>query len=605
MEFPLANTFGIRDSLYLQSANDFHRHRHRLNKKLKHLRHALNIQTKDTKNYVSKEKISSIDSESFEQDTRFGEVLLFNIERDLLYAEETRLSSEVNSSKGKERFIISKYKKALSNAKKLLKVIDSQNTSDSLLEVYVYTAIIEGSLNIFRKNWKLSINAFSVARCGLQYLYSKRELPTEFTKELYIELIDTIVDPGLKISSLRISNDRSVPELLSFSRIHCHDESLPYLAPAIELISSKDPSFVTSSGDTSDGTEILKSIQWFEYEANLANEDLASKISSAILQSKDLSKNSAISLYDPSLASWQDALQIHTQDMARSKNEDSEEDSQEKYIISTYINYKYLLLRIRRDVKILSNIESKFISKKNISRASLLESYRDSIKVLDVIINSINEIKELSGVANIDDVISSFDSLSTFFHIQKIIALSKSYLLSSKYKEALALINKCSELSETELKPFEIEFEGNLPTNDTLPEFKENISNILRSTHVLTQFKKGSASSSSEKSDFEYIIDNMKSFPTASSDEVLKSIAPVNEDCQLVQPVHTKPVLFDIAFNYIGYDNTHDEVPGPAVPVVEETPLKAVSSDVTDSERSDSTEPEEKKRGFFGLFGRK
>ncbi|GMF40005.1 unnamed protein product [[Candida] boidinii] len=354
-----------------------------------------------------------------------------------------------------------------------------------------------------------------------------------------------------------------------------------------------------------DSTEILKSIQWFEYEANLANEELASKISSAILQSKDLSKNSAIALYDPSLASWQDALQIHTQDMARSKNEDSEEDSQEKYIISTYINYKYLLLRIRRDVKILSNIELKFIGKKNNSRASLLESYRDSMKVLDVIINSINEIKELSGVANIDDVISSFDSLSTYFHIQKLVALSKSYLLSSKYKEALALINKCSELSKTELKPFEIEFEGNLPTNDSLPEFKENISNILRSTHVLTQFKKGPATASSGKSDFEYIIDNMKSFPTASSDEILKSIAPVNEDSQLVQPVHTKPVLFDIAFNYIGYNSTHDEVPGPNAPVAEEAPPKDVSSDVTDSERSDSTEPEEKKRGFFGLFGRK
>ncbi|GME81240.1 unnamed protein product [Ambrosiozyma monospora] len=441
MEYPLSSTYGARSALFLQSADDYHRHRHRINKKLKHLRRSLNIQTKDSKHYAEKEKISSISSENYAMDSKFGEVILLQIERDLIYAEETRLLLNVRSSKAKEKFLISKYKKSIVNAKKLLKVTTEERDTDRVLELLAYIAIIEGYLKVSRKKWSVAINAFSVARIILQFLYQHEKLPEGLTKELYLDLIDNIVDPALSLSLSQASIKQA--NLLLVSKNAVSENKIDYLQKAIDIISRRDPSFVKVSSSENASEKLIDSIKWLNYEAQLSSDELAKSIMKCNKEEAKVKENDP-STYDVSLINWQDAITIHTQEMERSNNDaDAEDDdeNQDKYIISTYLNYNYLLLRIRRDIALYENLQATY-KKKTVSRTTLLETARDSLKMLQNVIKSIEEIKELPGVANDDDLNESLDKLDVYFQSLKLYKLAQAYLISNKYKESLALLNE-------------------------------------------------------------------------------------------------------------------------------------------------------------------
>ncbi|CDK24322.1 unnamed protein product [Kuraishia capsulata CBS 1993] len=570
MDFPLQSTFGVRSAAVLQSAEAYQKHRKRINKSLKKTRRSLKIHTKDTKNYSNKEKISKISENDYENDQRYGKILLETAERDLLIIEETRILMAVHPSKSKEKFIVSKYKTALKNALHLLEIISKESNEYKRLEAIVYTALIQGSLAISRKNWKIAIHAFSVARCSLQFLYAHNEISEEGGKEIYTEIIDTYIDPALRLALGKDSNNKTA-DLDNAARYHSHDNTVEFIVPAVEIISAKDASFVKAS-DEQASLKLIKEIQWSQFSATIKSEDVARKIMDAQSMLEQV-KESDIASYDPALLSWQEALQTHRQEMDRIKNED-EDEAQDRYILLTYINYNYLILRIRRDVSLLVAVQSK-AAKKSASNTMVLEHSKDAVRLLEGITGTIAEVKDLPGVGNDEDLTSSLDSLESYYSAQKVMQIYNAYLISGRFTEALALVVKASETVQLS-KEITTEFPGTLPTNTDLIAFKENISSALRRVHVLAQY----ARETSESSTKEYISDHLDKCILASPSETLKHIVPLEID---LVPVAVKPVLFDVAFNFINYD--------------------APAQKSFDEKKSEET-ADKKKKGLFGLFGR-
>lgn len=573
MEYPLSSTYGQRLEYFLQSADDYHRHRLRINKRLGKLRKLLKIETKDTKNYKEKEQVSSIDASKYNENIRYGEVLLLEAERDLAHSEETKLLLDVHTSRAKHHFLISKYKKALKVSKRLVEASAGDKDEFRRLEVLVYTAFIDGSLAVARKKWNQALNAYSIARCSLVCLYRYQELPGGLSKELYMDLIDNIVDPVLKVASASASagdvGGNLDVTLIAKGQADVFSDMFEELAPAVDIIRSKDASLVTISDESTETP--LDSITWSSYSARVRSDDEARAIMKA-QQAEKAVESKDVRTYDEALISFQDALTIHSQTVQRDEYA-SDDDKQENEIVRTYLQYSYLILRVRRDVTLLNVMEKK---KSGATRHSVLERARGSIKVIDGIVKSIEEIEELPGVSNDDDQVSDLTTLRNYFTTTKISKLADAYLAVHKTAEALALLNEASRLIDSSAD-FVNQFPPTLPTSESLQALKKLTSSKLQKTHVLAVYSREQGQSASN----EYIIDNVNKFPTLSADEIVKRVAPLT---LTLEPVNVKPVLFDIAFNYIDSEDTV-------------TPTVATDT-------SEVSKEGEKKKGFFGLFGR-
>ncbi len=584
MEHPLSATYGLRLGSLLQSADDFHRHRHRINLKLKKLRHALGISTRDTSNYKEKQKISTINAENYAESTKYGEVILYQIERDLLYAEETKLLLDVHASKSKHRFLVSKYKKALSNAKHLLEVASNEQNKYALLELYTYIAIVQGSFCFSRKQWASVLNSFSIARCALNCLYKHQEdASSSVNRELYLDIIDNVIDPGLKVSQLEQTGSRN-PDLGLISRAQAavFSDTFPYLDRAVKIIKSIDPELVTIPEET-EAEKLITSVSWRSYTAEVNSADEAKAIMEAQKAALKIVNSDATS-FDAALLAFQNALTFKDQEISRGDAYSSDEQKQEAQIVLTYLKYNYLMLRIRRDIALLGAITTKESSP---SKSSILRYLRNSWKIEDGICSSLKEVRDLPGVANDDDLVETLSSIENFYEATKVLGLSRGYLAADKCVQSLALATKAKQIFDG-IFSLKEDLAPGLPNNEAIEDLQARIDTFLSRAHILTVYQ----DKKHEGGIRPYLIDHMNKFPDATGEELLKSVAPLKLE---LEPVNVKPVLFDIAFNYIDYGG--DGVK-PTVVGVEDS-----SDSIVQKPTPSESEGKKKKGGFFGLFG--
>ncbi|CUM66978.1 uncharacterized protein PRCAT00004665001 [Priceomyces carsonii] len=577
MESPLSITLGERMSAYLVSSEDYLKQRKRTNKRLLKLRHELNLITKDTKNYKQKEKISKTGVEDYNKDERVGLLLLLTAERDILYALELKSLMEIGSHRASsyKTLMISRIKRALMTSKKLLEISKEEKDDIKLLELFTYTSLIQGFLSINKKKWPIATNAFSISKCALDFLLSRLdESPEEneidsiqYRKTFLNEIADTIVDPSL---SLVISQDESLHEntvdLRSISRKHCHENLLPYLHPAVKIIQKIDPRFVS---EISSSVDLLKSIEWRGHEALLYNDEISFKIMKLTDENKNPWKSfKDANQFDSLLAGWREVLDLHTTDLEKSRDDDDLEKVQDRAILLTYINYNLLFTRLKRDMLIIDQLnDSTNISKR-----------QDIARLYGTIIETIEEIKDLPGVYNDGDLYESLERLSLYFAAKKHINLADSFILNKKFPEALKIFKYIFDIhSQLGDNYFKIKkFPYDVATNDGYSKFQRELTKLITQAQISAQFAKDSSSIFSS-----YAIENLHKYP--SSD--FNSLVRLREESN-IEPILCKPVLFDVAFNYIGYD-------------FDSSSSRAAS----DPSPADIDSSKGKKRGFLGLFG--
>ena len=181
MESPLATTLGTRMSAYLITSNDFKKQRQKINKQIKNLRHELNLINHDSKKY----KVVKFTKDQYQSNKNYGLIYLLLAERDFLYGLEMKNILEIDDIKLKlklnlnlklhknyKKLLITKFKRSLIHAKELLDLTNEESINDIKVELFVYTALIIGQLSIVKKNWEKTLHAFSIAKCGLDYLYN-------------------------------------------------------------------------------------------------------------------------------------------------------------------------------------------------------------------------------------------------------------------------------------------------------------------------------------------------------------------------------------------------------------------------------------------------
>ncbi|CUM48305.1 unnamed protein product [Debaryomyces tyrocola] len=598
MEYPLNVTLGARMSAYLSSSEDYHKQRKRLNKRLLKLRHELDLITPDTKDYKKKEKISKISSENYDQDERYGLLLLLTAERDSLYSSEIKSLLEISNDNASSyrNLMISRIKKSLSSSKKLLEITVNEKDEYKRIEYYTYAALIQGNLSVNKKQWPKALNAFSIAKCALDFLYSQedskmdveeeQEESIQFKKTLISEITETLVDPSL---ALAISQDdtaySTTTDLKTVSRQHCRDNKLSYLQPVIEIIARIEPEAVS---EVSSSTELIKSVQWRDHEATLYNDELAYKIMKLTNDNETNWKNfNDANQFDVLLSGWSELLEIHTNDMDKNKDEDDLEKVQDRAIVLTYINFNLLFTRLKRDLLIIDQLSSQG---DNVFALKKLEFNKDIIRLYGTIITTTHEIKDLPGVYNDEDLHESLDNLEKFFVAKKSTVLARSFALNNKFPEALKIFDHVdTTLSSSENKFYKIdEFPYNVSSNDEFEKFRKELPSHVLQAQILAQF---SLDLSKNLNQSNFVIENMNKYPV--SNETLDNIANFNENLSIA-PVLSKPVLFDIGFNYINYGMGRSSSYNNS----------NLGTSTTSDSTTDQNDPNKKKSGFFGIFGR-
>lgn len=573
MDSPLNLTLGARMSAYLTTSEDFKKQRKRLNKNLVKLRHELDLITKDTTNYKNKEKISSISSKDYEKNDKYAILLLWTAERDMLYALEIKTMMENDMSASYKNLMISKIKKSLSTAKKVLEITAPEKSDLKKIELYTYAALIQGHLSISKKQWAVALNAYSVAKCSLDFLYSQlnRDQDDElsFSKTLIQELMETVVDPSLNLAiSQEDSLKNSTRDVKTFSRQHCHDNELPYLQNVISIIERLDPSFVS---ELSASVELIKSVKWRNHEANLYNDEIAFKL--LTLTNDDVTNWKLFSdanQFDLLITGWSDALELHQVDTEKNQDDDELEKVQDRAILLTHINYNLLFTRLKRDLLIIDQLSTTNVYKnKDISRL-----YSDIIAITQ-------ELKDLPGVYNDGDLFQSLESLEKFFNAKKTSVLAESFEFNNKFAEALKIFSYIqNELLSSSESFYKIdEFPYAVTNNKELVDFKKEVEEKLLQAHISAQFSH--EISVLGKS---YTVEHMYEYPAGDLSELLNLNTPK------IQPLLSKPVLFDVGFNYINYEPKKSTLAAPSTSTTTET---------TTAQSEDS----KKRGGFFGIFG--
>lgn len=581
---PIGITFGARMSAYLTSAEDYNKYRKKLNKTLLRSRHDLKIVTRDTKNYREKESFSKINEESYNEDKRFGRLILLTAERDLLYALEIKNLMEISGERvsSYKNLMISKIKKSLSNCQKLLQVIQSEADEIIKLEFYIYSALVQGLYSINKKQWSKAINSFSVARCALDYQLNqlvKKENNSEddeFNKTVINEILDNLIDPSLNLAISQSDVPQSTSDLKSISRKHCHDDLIPFLKPAVSIIKKLDESFVS---DVSSEIQLINSIKWRDYEATLYNDELAYKIMK--LNETDWERFEDANQYDAILTGWNELLEIHTVDLEKNQDEDDLDKVQDRAVLLTYINYNLLFTRLKRDLLIIDQLDSN----NKVSMNKKLEINKDIHRLYATIVETSNQLKDLPGVYNDEDLYFSLDNLSKYYESQKNMVLAQSFALSNKFSEALKIFTHIQKsLKESASESFYKidQFPYRITDNQDFEKFIQDLNNQTLKIHILTQFNHELSQGDIRQSN--YVLENLNKY-LISKNSSITNVDHLGE----IKPLLIKPVLFDIGFNYINYSSSANSIAASAQPS-----SSAAANDDDNKKRS----------GFFGIFGR-
>lgn len=543
---PLLQILEIRAvSLMNGAPSDYQEHRRKVTNQIGRLRRELKIQLKTIKGSKNIKGKAEISLESLESDPRYAELIILSMERLWAQAMETKAMLEVNSSASGRRHVISKLAKAL----KLYKESDlgsftklDSNGQSSLwkLEVVAYKSLFAGQLAFEQHRWQQASQNYSEARTGLVVIAEKSK--NDALKEMISEVVSATVDPSLRFSVYQIQSkrDKDIPTLArSFAQKANEDFS--------KLIQDIDPYALSLKDDQNPSIE-LGEIEWRQHKATVQDPDLAS----AILLARKVDSNAQsienVEEFDSVLQSWQDCVdKLHE---IIDKAESSGDADQKLYIVSSYLRYNLIFRRIQRDMLIIAQLDKKQSAQQKFS--TIYELSRDKLRIYGSISQSCTELLELPGVFNDEVLHSSLSTVKKYYEALGALGIAEAYSLNGQPAVSLSIyefLKQTISVNDT----FDIETPGGVLSKAEIQNLIADIDSRAKKAHALAtvDYIHSANQNSAAATD-------ISRFPSGSPEEVLSNIVELNGN---LKPVPVKPVFFDIAFNYIAYDErAKDEV---------------------------------------------
>jgi signal recognition particle subunit SRP68 len=347
-------------------------------------------------------------------------------------------------------------------------------------------------------------------------------------KGKYKSMIDSDLD-SLFIGSIHRSKQNYSMDLDDLSKqiISTQQSSAIYT-----IIEAKDSSYLQQSDSSS-----IKELQWRSYTAKIKDDSLGRLLYK--IQGYELS---TMEDYDKLNALITQAYESHQNWLV---NEVKEEDDE---ILGSYLQYTQLLTSIQRNASLLAGL-------KQISKLSLLDKINQELK----------GISEIPGVFNDDELVESLDTMKKYYNSLKLQIIGDYYYGSKAYREALLVFKTMVDSLENASLKLSFSFID----ESTISQLHSTAKESLTSAQILSQLTSNATGT---------VLDDITN-PNP------KTIVDLR-----MAPISVKPVLFDVAFNYI-----HNDVPQKST-MASQQPAQKIENEATGEG--------ETKRGFFGIFGR-
>lgn len=624
---PLAATFGARGSLLLEGSSDYARYHAKLGRKLIKLRHRCQLITKlgnKSKDKVSKSAINTkrslktrslraisskrtINVEDYDKKSKlYGLLVLLECERDLALVEtlKCRARSRGRFKRAERKWVRTRLRRALREAQRLVDLTVNEKQWRTRAQVLAYYLTI-------RAEYGLHGSARSRprrSRGGERSTRIARDLSLVFA---LLKVLDD--DPAIKVEG-QVASSRtsaffdSIRSQYEFElRNHAgglvtQEDLHNFIVDNIRDILQKsgDEPLITemanllvAHGLSLDRVNVSKvddhsHISWRSFNCVVRNQTVAQLIQEARALEFDNTETS----FDMRLLKWEEALSSLSKHTKADEQLDNDaDDSENTQILSAYIQFQQKLTSLQRDIFFFERLWAQWQGIGITSSIKLIK-YNEIEKIINNICKWINDSMDLPGVYSDESLLKQLENAETYYKAHlKAACLSPLYQYNGKYMEALALSVNCYELTQD----LETEFSEILPVNvysaSKIRELRTSIESNIKSVAILASYESQLLSSSSKHHRESSMLEKLETADKIIPAEVnLKNLAPLRPK---MQPVPSKPALFDMAFNYIKYDGNEKTLKN-----------EPKASFPTRGNEDTTIGPTKKRRGFLGLFGR-
>lgn len=345
-----------------------------------------------------------------------------------------------------KRQIISRFRKAIRYAEHLLTCLKDSTVSRAKdvdkLEAAAYLACLQGGLYFEKGNWESCIEKYSVARM----IYTT--LSSGLRTDLFKDLLSSIVDPSIRYAAyqLRFSRTKAVPDIA----IEHFPAEESETRKRIEGINSD--AFLNNEKAEGHGerapNDVPSTITWRQRTVKIEDATIAQAIAVADRKERELAEiytkaadaRELATTYDDVIDARQeaaDATKSAIDELMAEGVDTSDSRVQSLQLTRTAVNYAVIELRIGRNRVLCGNhddavsgfghlkrsrapkMKDKPLVVKRQGTGATLARLRERVALYDSILQNIDAVKDLSGVAGDSTFMEELSSKRAYFRAHK------------------------------------------------------------------------------------------------------------------------------------------------------------------------------------------
>ncbi|KAK4177008.1 hypothetical protein QBC36DRAFT_237664 [Triangularia setosa] len=601
---------------------DYSTYQNQLSKKLLNCRKKLSIATKKRGTFHPRTQVTA---EQIAEDHGYLQLQLLTAERTWANAMAVKAAHSVETKGigGKTRsHIVSRLEKGAQTSEQLAEVLtqtESGASSVDILEARAYAALLRGAALFEKQHWEPCLRSYSVARI----IYSA--LSTSTKGDIYKDLLSETIDPSIRYAAYQAKIPRTQP--IAEIALKYFQHVGPELAARIE---KQNPSVLQhGDADAKQGAGAAPAtLTWRGREVNIEDAAIAiawatvgtekEKLADKLLSTGSLLPRELAGAYDDILVASQDTVDATKQAIDELKSEgvtQSDTRMQSLQITRTAVNYEMISWRIGRNRVLIGQDDGVRVDLgasvrkkkqqaqteeasedkgKDLTPGRQIAKLKEKVVLYDGILQSLDSIKELPGVANDQKLSTQLEATSQYFTALKCFAISRSHAIAGNAVNALALVkhalDQCNaaypvlsgDSDDGKFAPRNIQV-----TNQHAGLLRDILSGELQRSRALVEIHHSNKPTSASQTGGagKPLSSQLLNYPAGGAN--LNNIVTYPPE---LEPIPVKPLFLDVAWNYIEY---------PA----KQRQAAVVQERSKEPEREAEPETKPQKRGWFG-FGR-
>ncbi|GIK02277.1 hypothetical protein Aspvir_006326 [Aspergillus viridinutans] len=575
-------------------AGDYNAYRAHTTRRLHKLRKKLGQTTPKGRKYTAKPPVSAEDISS---NAAYVHVLLLSSERAWAQAMHMKSTHSADpSAKGiagsARRHIVSRLHKASGYAQQLVLLLEDQTTSGAtdtdILEARAYLASLLGALYLEKRKWEQCIQSYAISRI----IYTT--LGQEDRKDAFRDLLTGTVDPSIRYAAYQMKLPRSRPLSSLAIQYFPSDANIRSEVERVDPDCLKEDSAGTRKTADGEIQQLPESITWRSRTVALEDAAISQALASAAaaesrlkswladVEGKSASSKDKAAAYDSVIIASQDAVdatKTAIDDLSNEGVEPSDKRMQGLQITRTAVNYALVGWRIGRN-RVLCGANDGMTfetddaeglkrgkgASREESTGKKLTRLREKVVLYDSILQSIEFILELPGVAADSTFVQELEAKRCYFRALRCLSIARSHCHLGNSKNALALYSQSLQLATQSTVSDQSSQLSNEPLRlDVSRSQVQALGSILQG--LVAQYRglvtlEKMAAEGHQTGNQRPVIERLHEF---SGDKVdLSNLVPYPPK---MQPIPVKPLFLDVAWNYIDYPregaHAQEEAQGP------------------------------------------